>query len=93
VKGNDVANQLIPEPGMEPAVPEKWTPELGIALWADLMDACDELLLAGLRREVGPGGDLEAAYRRWYGAQMEEHDRAVDLLVSNMNRRLRRHGR
>jgi hypothetical protein len=82
-----MANQLIPEPGMEPAVPDNWTPELGIKLWADLMDAAEEFLLAGLRREVGPDGDVRAAYRRWYALQMEDHDRMIFGMVENLNRR------
>lgn len=85
-----MTNQLLPEPGFEPAVPEKWTPELGIALWMDLVDACDELLLAGLRREVGPDGDVQAAYRRWYAFQMEEHDRMIVQMIENLNRRTQR---
>jgi hypothetical protein len=30
------------------------------------MDASAQFLLAGLRREIGPDGDLKAAYRKWY---------------------------
>jgi hypothetical protein len=41
------------------------------------MDACEQFLLAGLRREIGPDGDLNAAYRKWYAEQMEEHDRTI----------------
>ena len=36
-----------------------------------------QVLLAGLRREIGPDGDLQAAYRKWYAEQMEEHDRTM----------------
>jgi hypothetical protein len=46
-------------------------------MWADLTDACEQFLLAGLRREIGPNGDLKAAYRKWYAEQMEEHDRMM----------------
>ena len=50
------------------------------------------LLLAGLRREVGPGGDLVGAYRRWWQQQGEEHDRAVRRLAESLYRRGVRHG-
>jgi hypothetical protein len=83
-----VANQLIPEPDLAPPVPEGLTTEQRIAVWVDLMEACDQFLFAGLRREVGPGGDVQAAYRRWYADQMEEHDRTVRRMAENLGRRL-----
>jgi hypothetical protein len=48
-----------------------------IARWLDLMRTTDKLLLAGLRRKVGPHGDLAAAYRQWYADHMRDHDIAV----------------
>jgi hypothetical protein len=72
---------------------ENWTPELGLRLWVDLVDSCEQLLLLGLRREIGADGDLAAAYRRWQAVQREEHDRAMDQFVENMNRRLENYGR
>lgn len=70
-----------------PAVPDHATLQQRIVLWLDLMEACDQLVLAGLRREIGPHGDLGAAYRRWYAQQMEEHDRMIFHLASELNRR------
>lgn len=61
-------------------------------MWVDLMDACEQLLLAGLRREIGPDGDLKAAYRKWYAEQMEEHDRMIRRMVEQFNRRGGSHG-
>jgi hypothetical protein len=78
---------------LAPEVPEGLTAEQRIALWVDLLDACDEFLLAGLRREVGPEGDVEEAYRHWYARQMEEHDLAVGKMAENFRRRLRPHAR
>ena len=83
-----MANQLLPDPDLAPSVPEGLTPEQRIALWVDVMKACDEFLFAGLRREVGPDGDVYAAYRRWYAEQMEEHDRTMRHMVENLARRL-----
>lgn len=71
---------------LAPSVPEGATPQQCIQMWLDLMDACDQLLLAGLRREIGPEGDLQAAYRRWYAEQMEEHDRTMQRMVERFNR-------
>ena len=54
--------------------------------WLDLMATCEHFLLAGLRREIGPGGDLMAAYRHWYAEQMEEHDRVMLHLMETFFR-------
>ena len=43
--------------------------------------------LAGLRREIGPEGDLKAAYRRWYADEMEEHDRTMLHMMQELERR------
>lgn len=67
---------LIPPPGLEPTLPQNTSPDQRIAAWIDLMDATNELLLAGLRREVGPDGDLREAYRRWLAGYRGEHDKA-----------------
>jgi hypothetical protein len=45
--------------------------------WLSLLDISERLVLAGLRRRIGPEGDLKAAYRNWYREQMDEHDRLV----------------
>jgi hypothetical protein len=77
---------------LAPAVPDGSTVEQRIAMWVDLMNACDALVLAGLRREIGPDGDLKAAYRKWYAEQMEEHDRMIFHLAAELNRRGGGHG-
>lgn len=72
--------------------PRKLTPEQGIALWVDLMHTCEQFLLAGLRRKIGPHGDLNAAYREWYARQMEEHDRMMVHMMQEFARRSGEHG-
>ena len=75
------------EPGDFSASPlEKLSPEERIRVWLDLMSTCEQFLLAGLRREIGPAGDLQAAYRRWYAEQMEEHDRMMLHMMENFQR-------
>jgi len=44
-----------------------------IERWKNAMQASHDLLLAGLRREVGPDGDLEQAYRDWYAENRRRH--------------------
>src|SRR5258708_3513428 len=87
-----MANQLIPPPGMETAIPEHLTPNQRLAVWADLLDASEALVLAGLRHQIGPDGDIQEAYRRWYAQQMEEHDNWMRRLAENLYRRGVRHG-
>ena len=53
-----MANSLVSPPELSPMVPESATPQQCIAMWVDLMNACEQFLLAGLRREIGPDGDL-----------------------------------
>jgi len=82
-----MSDPLLAPPDLAPSVPDNATPEQCIAMWVDLMNACEQFLLAGLRREIGPEGDLKAAYRRWYAEQMEEHDRTMLHMVREFNRR------
>ncbi len=78
---------------LSPTLPEGITREQCVALWLDLMDTCDKFLLVGLRREVGPQGDVTAAYQKWYAETMEEHDRMMIQMAENMGRRLGSHAR
>ncbi len=72
------SDELLPPPELAPPpLPERLTIEQRIAVWVDLMNACDAMVLAGLRRRIGPDGDLKAAFRRWHAAQMEEHDKMI----------------
>jgi hypothetical protein len=58
-----------------------------LAIWVDLMNATDALLLAGLRRKIGPDGDLEEAYRQWYARHMQEHDQMLLQLKQRLHDR------
>jgi hypothetical protein len=88
-----MANPMKVPPDLSPPPPKHLTREQRIAVWVDLMDACEQFLLAGLRRKVGPEGDVQAAYRRWYAEQMEEHDRTIFRMLENLGRREKDHGR
>ncbi len=77
-----MAENLAPE--ISPAA-ERNKPDCS-TIWLDLMRTTDILLEAGLRRKIGPDGDLQAALREWYCVHMQEHDQAVRQLVRNLNR-------
>ena len=82
-----MTEQLLGPSHLCASVPESATPEQCIRAWLDLMETCEQFLLAGLRREIGPNGDLKAAYRRWYAEQMEEHDQMMLHLMQAFDRR------
>jgi hypothetical protein len=64
--------------------PRSGTPQAGCgAEWLDLLRTAEKLVCAGLRREIGPSGDLRTAYRHWYSEQMREHD---ELLLQTCQR-------
>jgi len=82
-----MAGQLIPLPEIAPPAPHKLTAPQRIQMWAELMNTCEQLLLAGLRRQLGSERDVFAAYHDWYEEQMAAHDRAVLTMVEEFNRR------
>ena len=88
-----MAGQFIPLPELAPPVPEEMTPQQGIVLWAELYDAGEQLLLAGLRRQVGPQGDVAGAYRKWNEEYLAQHDKDLFRLMDNLNRREGSRGR
>jgi hypothetical protein len=79
-----MAGQLIPPPDLAPPTPSRLSSEQRIALWADLTDTCEQFLMAGLRMQLGPDGDVRAAYRNWYARQMEEHDRTMIRMMEEL---------
>lgn len=78
-----MTRQLVSPANLTPTIPDHLTPDQRVALWMELFDASEAFLLAGLRRECGPEGDLAGAYRRWYQQQMKEHDRVMRRMGEN----------
>lgn len=50
------------------------TPSQRVAMWIDLMEAAEQMQLAGMRRRIGPDGDLAAEYRRWNEKDLRRRD-------------------
>ena len=86
-------HELIPPPDLAPPSVKHLPLEKRIELWAELVDENEALLIAGLSAKVGPRGDLQAAYRRWYTRQMDDHDRMQVVLLANLSRREAKNGR
>lgn len=86
-------NQLIPSPELGAPIHENASPAQCVRAWADLMDACDVFLRAGLQRDAGPDGDIRPLYRQWYRSEMEEHDRMIEHMLTELSRRERNRAR
>lgn len=82
-----MAGHLIPPPELAAVLPENLTHEQGIEAWVDLMDTCDQFLVAGLSRTLDPEGDIRSAYRDWYRQQMEAHDHVMRRMMEEFLRR------
>jgi hypothetical protein len=72
---------------LAPTLLQDATPGQCVRAWIDVMRTCDQFLLAGLRQEIGPEGDLGAAYRQWYEKEMEEHDKMLLHMMEEFQRR------
>ena len=88
-----MAGQLIPPVELAPPIPHDLSSEQCIALWREAYDAGEQLLLAGLAREVGPGGDVWAAYRRWNEDYLRRHDETIFRMLTNLHSREAARGR
>jgi hypothetical protein len=82
-----VAGQLIPPPELAPPSLERLTPGQRIEAWLSLLRLGENLVLERLRQEVGPNGDVRAAYQAWYWERMAEHDRMIEGMLQRMSRK------
>ncbi len=74
-------SELLPRPELSHTLPQGVSQDQCIAMWIDLVDTTDAVLLAGLRRTVGADGDLRAAYRRWQDDYRVEHDKITKRVM------------
>lgn len=81
----------LPPPELTPSLPPGTTAEQRIQAWLETLYVSEQFLLAGLRRQIGPEGDLREAYRRWYVQHMEEHDGMMQHLAAELRRREAKH--
>lgn len=86
-------SQLIPPPELAPPSIKHLPPAMKVALWGQMVDEGDQMVMAGLRRKVGPHGDVHAAFLEWLDRRNEEHDRTMARMITEMRRREKTHGR
>jgi len=65
-------NQLIPPPHLAPSSIAHLTVAERIKLWAQMVGEGDQLVIASLRRQLGPGADLMAAFTAWLDRRADE---------------------
>jgi hypothetical protein len=81
-----VAGQLIPPPELAPPALDRLTPAQRGEAWLNLLRLGEDFVLTRLRRQVGPDGDVRAAYQAWYWERMAEHDRMIEQMLRRMSR-------
>jgi hypothetical protein len=82
-----MAEPVTPAADHAPIVPEGATVSDCIRMYLEWLDVCEQLVLSALRREIGPDGDLKAAYRRWYEEQSDEHYQVLVHMAEEFDRR------
>ena len=75
---------------LDPSPPPRDSHE-SLAAYLELLDLGEMFLRAGLRQQLGPGGDVEAAYRDWNRRQMDEDTRKTIHMLAELRRREDRH--
>ena len=82
-----VSGELLSPIELAPGDCSRLTAGQRAAVCFDMLNAGHKLVLAGLRRQVGPNGDVHVAYRKWNAAQLAEHDRVVDRMLRRLQTR------
>lgn len=75
-----------PAPPPQSRAPDPELVAQRIEAWIDLMNTCEQLVLAGLRLKLGPEADIQAAYREWYRESMKEHDEMMFRMMRESSR-------
>jgi hypothetical protein len=73
-------------------LPDEATASEGISAWIDIENTCEAFLRASLRQEIGPTGDLDAAYQKWYDRYADDKSNAFVKMCENFSRRQKSHG-
>jgi hypothetical protein len=81
-----MSSQRVSQINSVPEVPDEITMGQRIVLWMEVMENNEQLILNRLRKDVGPNGDVMAAYRRWCRQQMEEHEKGLFRMMERLNR-------
>lgn len=78
--------ELIPPPELDHPLPDGLSPDQLVALWLDVLEASDQMLLAGLAATLPAGADVREAYRQWYAQYNREHFEMLERMAERFNR-------
>jgi hypothetical protein len=80
----------FPNVDMTAKPPQEFTSAECVEMHFDLLDARQEVVVRALRRKLGPNGDVIGAFRQWWAAENEEHDRMMIQMLERLDRSLDR---
>jgi hypothetical protein len=81
-----MTNELIPPPDLDHPLPDGLSHAQLVSLWLDILEASDQMLLAGIRSTLPPGGDVRAIYRAWLEEYNREHFEMLERMAERFNR-------
>jgi hypothetical protein len=85
-------DQWIPPPEPGHPLPPGLSQAECVAVYLDLLEAGEQMLVAGLRATLPPGADLAAAVRRCHDRQSEEHYQSLVRMAERFNELKGNHG-
>jgi hypothetical protein len=82
-------NQLIPPPELAPPSIRTLSGKEKVALWGQMVDEGDQIVLAGFRSRSQSDEEAKAKFIQWLERRNMEHDRAVERMIKELRRRER----
>jgi hypothetical protein len=86
-------NQLIPPPELAPPSIRHVPVKDKIAIWAQMVDEGDQMVMANLRGKGLSEADAHKAFLEWLDRRNAEHDRAMARMITELRRREREYVR
>lgn len=81
-----MTSELIPPFDLDHALPADLPREELARLWLDVLEASDQMLLAGIKATLPTGGDVREAYRTWYEQYGRDHLEMLERMAERFNR-------
>jgi hypothetical protein len=80
-----MAGELIPPPELDHPLPPNLTQEQLVAIWLDLLETSEQMLIAGLKATLPPGADIREAVRQVYEERSREHLEGLVRIAERLN--------
>lgn len=88
-----MAHELIPPRGLDHPPPGGLSRERLVALWLEMIETSDQMLMAGFRATLPSEAEARDAFRRWYEQYYREHYEHLQRMAERFNRLSQNHGR